>query len=177
MADADPDPTPLDILATTDLAAEVVEMARTEDLTLAVAESLTGGLLALRLTETPRSGEVFVGGIVAYTAEVKQDLLDVPEGPVVSASSAEAMAAGVARVFGAQVAAATTGVAGPDTLEGKPVGTVFIGWCVDGETGSALCRLNADLPPEEVRARATDAALNHLRHRLLARLAGAGRPG
>lgn len=103
--------------------------------TLAVAESLTGGLIASRLTETPGSSAWFRGGVVSYASEVKFDVLGVPEGPVVSAEAAVAMAAGVRALLKADIGLGITGVAGPTEQEGQPVGTVFGGLALaDGTT-------------------------------------------
>jgi PncC family amidohydrolase len=142
-------------------------------MTLAVAESLTGGLLALRLTEAPDSGPVFRGGLVTYASEVKRGLLDVPDGPVVSAECAEAMAVGVAAQLGADVGLSTTGVAGPDTQEGRPVGTVFIGYSIAGQgsrptRGSRRIELSAAGSPEYIRDATVEAAIALLQHQLVA---------
>jgi len=95
-------------------------------LTLAVAESLTGGLVAARLVNVPGASHWFRGGIVAYASEVKRSLLDVPEGPVVSEEAAAAMAAGVRERLGAEVGLGVTGVAGPESQDGERPGTVFL---------------------------------------------------
>jgi competence/damage-inducible protein CinA-like protein len=95
-------------------------------LTLAVAESLTGGLVASRLVSVPGASTWFRGGVVSYASDVKASLLGVPEGPVVSAAAAGAMAEGVRRLLGADVGLGVTGVAGPDSQEGQPPGTVFL---------------------------------------------------
>ncbi len=100
--------------------------------TLATAESLTGGLLASRLTDVPGASETFLGGAVTYATALKVSLLDVDpqivdEHGVVSRECAEAMASGVRAVAGATYGISTTGVAGPTPQEGKPVGTVFVG--------------------------------------------------
>ena len=99
--------------------------------TLAVAESLTGGLLAGRLTDVPGASRSFVGGVVSYATRVKVAVLDVPaevvdRHGVVSEECATAMARGVRRHLDATWGVATTGVAGPDTQEGRAVGTVWI---------------------------------------------------
>jgi nicotinamide-nucleotide amidase len=101
-------------------------------LTLAVAESLTGGRLAAAFTSVPGASRVFVGGVVSYATAVKVAVLGVEQSlvdteGVISAACAEAMATGVRRVLGADVALATTGVAGPDEQEGHPAGTAFVG--------------------------------------------------
>ncbi|HEX5366409.1 MAG TPA: competence/damage-inducible protein A [Acidimicrobiales bacterium] len=107
-------------------------------LTLAVAESLTGGLVAARLVDVPGASQWFRGGVVSYASEVKWSLLDVPEGPVVTAEAAAAMATGVRSLLGADVGLGVTGVAGPESAEGHPPGTVFMGAVVgDGEPVTA----------------------------------------
>ena len=112
----------------------VLDMLRARGLTLGLAESVTGGLVAARLTEIPGASDVLRGSIVSYATEVKQTVLDVPEGPVVTEDAALAMARGAARVLESDVAMALTGVAGPTEQDGMPVGTlcVAIVW-PDGE--------------------------------------------
>ena len=100
--------------------------------TVAVGESLTGGLLAARLTDVPGSSEAFRGGVVAYSYDAKERLLGVPRDGLaqfgaVSAESAADMAVGARESLGATYGLSLTGVAGPDEQEGKPVGTVFAG--------------------------------------------------
>ncbi len=134
--------------------------------TLGVAESLTGGLIGARLTNVPGASRVFRGGVVSYASEVKFDLLGVPEGPVVSAAAAEAMAVGARRVLGADVGLAVTGVAGPDWQDGERPGTVYVGLAFGDEVTSQLVVLPGDR--ERVRQFATISAVDLLRHRLLA---------
>lgn len=115
-----------------DLAAQVHAELLRRGQTIAVAESLTGGDLCGLLTAAPGASATVQGAVVSYATEVKQQLLGVPEDVVaergvVSAECARAMAAGVRRVIGADWALATTGVAGPDPQEDKPVGMVFVG--------------------------------------------------
>ena len=129
--------------------------------TLAVAESVTGGLIASRLVNVAGASEWFRGGVVSYASEVKFDLLDVPRGPVVSAEAAEAMARGVRRVIGADVGLAVTGVAGPDEQDGQRPGTVFVGVDLHGVTSHAALRLPGDRP--RVRAYGAISALDVLR--------------
>jgi nicotinamide-nucleotide amidase len=99
-------------------------------LTVATGESLTAGQVAATLADVPGCSAVLRGGIVAYQADVKADLLDVPAEAlaqgVVSREVAEAMAAGAARRLGSDVGIGTTGVAGPDPHDGEPVGSVWI---------------------------------------------------
>jgi nicotinamide-nucleotide amidase len=112
-------------------AAELIALLAARQQSIAVAESLTGGLLAGALTDVPGASAVFLGGVVAYATELKAVLLGVDRAVLaaqgaVSAEVAEAMATGVRDRLGASVGAATTGAAGPDPAEGKPAGTVYI---------------------------------------------------
>lgn len=111
------------------LAERIAELAVQNKVSVAVAESLTSGQIAAALGAAPSASEWFLGGVIAYTHQVKYDVLDVPEGPVVTAEAAAAMAAGVRRLTSAQVAIAVTGAGGPDGQDGQPPGTVFIGAC------------------------------------------------
>ncbi|MFP4513969.1 MAG: competence/damage-inducible protein A [Acidimicrobiales bacterium] len=122
----------------------VVSLLRGRGLTLAVAESVTGGLIASRITNVPGASKVFRGGVVAYASAVKFDLLDVPEGPVVSAEAAEAMATGVRRRLGADVGLAVTGVAGPEPQEDQRPGTVFFGLAFGDGVESRQVRMPGD---------------------------------
>jgi nicotinamide-nucleotide amidase len=145
-------------------------LVKAAGLTLAVAESVTGGLIASRLVSVPGASEWFRGGIVSYASEVKFELLDVPVGPVVSAAAAEAMAVGVQRRIGSSVGLSVTGVAGPDEQDGQAVGTVFVGiaW-PDGTVEHQLFRLPGDR--ERVRQYASISAVNFLRQGLVRRAA------
>jgi nicotinamide-nucleotide amidase len=149
----------------------VLEVCRRRGLTLATAESCTGGLVAARLTAIPGSSDVFRGSVVAYADDVKLDELGVPaevlerEGAV-SARTAAAMAAGVRGRLQADVGIGVTGIAGPGggTPE-KPVGLVFLH--ASGPDGELAGDFSVPADRETVRARATVAAL-HLTRRLLA---------
>jgi nicotinamide-nucleotide amidase len=132
--------------------------------TLAVAESLTGGLVASRIVGVPGSSDWFRGGVVAYASDVKFDLLDVPEGPVVSEGAAQAMAEGVRRLLGADVGLSTTGVAGPAEQEGHPPGTVWLGMAVGEEIDAVQIRLPGDR--DRVRQMTVISLLDRLRRRL-----------
>ena len=134
-------------------------------LTLAVAESLTGGLVASRIVAVAGSSGWFRGGVVAYASEVKHDLLDVPDGPVVSAAAAEAMADGVRRRLGADVGLATTGVAGPTEQEGHPPGTVWLGLAIGDEVDAIQVRLPGDR--DRIRQMTVISLMDRLRRRLL----------
>ncbi len=146
----------------------VAELTRRSE-TLATAESLTGGLLGARVTSVSGASATYRGGVVSYATEVKQSLLGVPrevvDGPgVVSAACAEAMARAVRELLGADVGVSTTGVAGPDPQEGKPVGLVYVG-CADAHGVVAVeHRLTGDR--SAVREAAVDAALRLVRDRL-----------
>ncbi len=142
----------------------VLDLLRAQGRTLATAESVTGGLIASRLTAVPGASDVFRGSVVSYASEVKYDVLGVPRGPVVSEEAVLAMAEGACRVLGADVSVAVTGVAGPDTQEGIPVGTVWMATCVDGEAVALPVRLPGDR--ERVRQFAAISVLNALRLRL-----------
>jgi len=125
--------------AGTGLAAQIVSLLTQRRRTVAVAESLTGGLLGAAITTVPGASAVFRGGVIAYATDVKAALLGVPaallaERGAVDPEVAGAMAAGVRERLGASVGAATTGVAGPDAADGKPPGTVHIAVCAAGGT-------------------------------------------
>src|SRR3954453_19787567 len=113
-------------------AVEALSLLGSAGATLATAESLTGGRLAAVVTSVPGASASYLGGFVTYATALKESLLGVSEDlvqryGVVSGECAQAMAAGCREATGATYALATTGVAGPDAQEGKPVGTVFVG--------------------------------------------------
>ena len=145
----------------------VLALARARGLTIATAESCTGGLVAARLTRVPGSSESFLGGVVAYADAVKSAELDVPEALLsehgaVSTEVAEAMANGARRRLGADVAVAVTGVAGPaGGTEEKPVGLVYLH--VSGPDGPRARTLDLPGEREQIRMRATVTALHLLR--------------
>lgn len=154
-----------EIPASRTIAAQLMAALQVRDESVATAESLTGGLLAGFLTGVPGASVSFPGGVVTYATEVKQDLLGVPadvvaEHGVVSGPCAEAMASGVRRLLDATWGLSTTGVAGPDTQEGKPVGTVFVG--VAGPGGVRSVGLRPDGDRAEIREQACIAALSEL---------------
>jgi len=127
-----------------ELAAEIGEALRARGASIAVAESLTGGLLVQALARTSGSGEWLAGGLVAYATEVKRDLLGVTAPKVISAECAEQMAAGVRRRLGSDVAVAVTGVGGPDTQDDEPPGTVWIAVDDGRAPGATLLRAEGD---------------------------------
>ncbi|MEU3221414.1 CinA family protein [Streptomyces sp. NPDC006971] len=141
-------------------AARALELLAQRGETLAVAESLTGGLVAAELTSVPGASRSFRGSVTAYATPLKRELLGVDgallaERGAVDADVARQMATGVRRVLGADWGVATTGVAGPDPQDGKPVGTVFVAVSgPDGAENVAALRLNgsrADIRRESVR--------------------------
>ena len=137
---------------------------RKRRLTLAVAESCTGGLLGARLTSVPGSSGYFLGGAIAYANAAKVRLLGVParvlsKHGAVSSECAAAMARGARRALRADVGVSVTGIAGPDGgTKDKPVGLVFIAVCGPGRA-EAVRRLDINGPRAAVRSRATTAAL------------------
>jgi nicotinamide-nucleotide amidase len=134
--------------------------------TLGVAESLTGGLIASRLVNVPGASAWFRGGVVAYHEQVKFDVLGVPVGPVVSEAAAAAMARGVSRVTGSDVGLGITGVAGPDDQEGVDPGTIFVGLRLpDGTLSTRELHLPGDR--ERVRQYSAISALDLLRRALI----------
>lgn len=121
----------------TSLPAELMKLLVEEKLTVAAAESLTGGLFQQELTSFPGASSVVKGGIVCYTNEVKHKVLNVKEETIdqygaVSSECASELADNVAKLVSADIGISFTGVAGPDELEGKPVGTVYIGISLKG---------------------------------------------
>ena len=131
------------------LSGEIIALLTARGGTLAVAESLTGGLLAAALTAVPGASAAFRGAVVAYATDLKTALLGVPaelldRHGAVHPAVAKAMAEGARRRMGAAVAAATTGVAGPDPEDGQPVGTVHIAVSAGGGTIARALALSGD---------------------------------
>ncbi|MEP6660010.1 MAG: competence/damage-inducible protein A [Acidimicrobiales bacterium] len=143
----------------------VLQLLRDRGLTLGLAESLTGGLVAARLTDIAGASDVLRGSIVSYSSDVKFDVLGVPRGPVVSAETAMAMAQAAQRVLGADVGVSLTGVAGPTEQDGQPVGTVFIGLAIRDKVTMQQVRLPGTR--DQVRQFAVITALNALRLTLM----------
>ncbi|MEN9647021.1 MAG: hypothetical protein RL238_3690 [Actinomycetota bacterium] len=144
----------------------VLQLLRERGHTLGLAESVTGGLVAGRITNVAGASEVFRGSIVSYASEVKFDVLGVPEGPVVSEAAAAAMAVGAQRVLGASVGLALTGVAGPAEQDGMPVGTLCVGIAI----GDAVTTRTLRLPGlrDQMRQMSVISSLDLLRRTLLA---------
>lgn len=146
---------------------EVIRAFAAEHQTIATAESLTGGLLCAALTHVPGASAAVRGGVVAYSTDVKRDVLDVDEELLnavgaVDPDVAAAMAQGACAMLGADVGVATTGVAGPDEQDGVPVGTVFIALATPERILQVL-ELDLTGSREEIRVQTTQRALELLR--------------
>ena len=148
-------------------AAQVHELLLDRGATVAVAESLTGGLLGAALTATPGASVTFRGGLVVYATDLKESLAGVPgplldaEGPV-SASVAAALAAGARDRLAATYGVAVTGVAGPDAQGGHPVGTAFVAIAGPGPRFGEVRALHLTGDRTAIRAAAVAAALDLL---------------
>jgi len=150
-----------------------VATLRERGLRLGTAESVTVGLVGHAAALTADAGEVYNGTIVAYDEQVKRRLLGLTPGPVVCRGAAVEMARAGARLLSADVAIGTTGVAGPSTLEGQPVGTCFVAASgVDGPAWGAELALEGD--PDDIRRQAAIVGL-HLAADLAAALWGGPR--
>jgi PncC family amidohydrolase len=130
---------------------------------IATAESLTGGALGDLLSAAPGASDTYLGGVVSYATAVKVAVLGVPESVVaehgvVSAACATAMAQGVRALLGTDWAVSTTGVAGPDRQEDKPVGLVFVG--LAGPDGDRAVELHLTGDRAGIRAAAVEAAVS-----------------
>lgn len=144
-----------------EIAVRLMYLLRSRHETLATAESLTGGLLGELLTAVAGSSNFYNGGVIAYATDVKHSLLGVSEKTLerdgaVSAACASEMAAGALKTVGATWAVSTTGVAGPDPQEGKPVGLVYV--AVDGPR-STVRELRIEGDRATIRRHACDEAL------------------
>ena len=144
----------------------VLDTLRAQGRTLALAESVTGGLMAARLTAIPGASDVFLGSVVSYASDVKFDVLGVDNGPVISEAAAIQMAEGTARVLGASVGIGVTGVAGPSEAEGQSVGTVHFATTIDGMTEAGTLAMPGGR--DQIRQFSVITILSELRRRLLA---------
>jgi nicotinamide-nucleotide amidase len=155
---------------TADLAAVVLQRCRERALHVATAESCTGGMLGARLTAVPGSSDVYVGGIIAYSNEIKLRMLNVPaellrEHGAVSEPVAASMAAGACATIGTEIGVGITGIAGPGGgSPEKPVGTVWIAVQVQGAIRTLGRVFVGDR--EEIRQRSAQAALDLIRRTL-----------
>lgn len=171
------------------LAREVVRLLRERGETLALCESLTAGLASASVAAVPGASAVLRGGLITYATDLKVSLAGVDkhvidrEGPV-SSSTAESMADGARMVCGAEWGVSFTGVAGPDTQDGHPVGEVFIAVAGPGGTQGHRARIDGhmrridgidvfDGDRAEIRARAVQAGL----YALIDRITGTNEKG
>lgn len=144
----------------------LVAVCTEQGITVATAESCTGGLIAARVTSVPGSSAVLLGSVVSYANAVKRDVLGVPNDLLasvgaVSAECAEAMAIGARTLMKADVAVSATGVAGPDGgTPQKPVGLVYLGVATRAGVRVERCLFAGDR--EAIRAQAADRALSLL---------------
>ena len=143
-----------------DLAARIHRALLGRGETVACAESITGGGVADLLSGTPGASATFVGGVVAYATRIKRELLGVTAAQVVSADCAAQLAGGVRDLLGSDWAVSTTGVAGPDRQDDKPVGTVYVG--VAGPRGVQVRRLSLAGDRARIRADAGRGAVQAL---------------
>jgi nicotinamide-nucleotide amidase len=143
----------------------VLQNLRERKLTLGIAESVTGGLMAGRLTAIAGASDVFRGAIVSYDSEVKFELLSVSRGPVVSESAAKELAVGVRKTLGSDIGLAVTGVAGPTEQDGVKVGTLCVGLAMpNGDMRATTFSL--PYGREQMRQFSVISALNFLRQSL-----------
>ena len=153
-----------------ELSARIVAALTARHYTIAVAESLTGGLLVAELIRTPGASAVVLGGVVAYNTELKHTVLGVNTEVLavhgaVHPDVAAQMAAGVRNALAvagesAYIGISTTGVAGPDPQDGQPVGTVFLGFAVGSEVRTTALELSGSR--EEIRSRVVYESLSEL---------------
>lgn len=149
---------------------ELIGLLVARGVTVATAESLTGGDLASALTGVPGASATYLGGLVTYATSVKQGVLGVSRETVehvgvVSAECAAEMAEGARRLFEADLAVSTTGVAGPDQQEGKPVGLAYV--AVAGPEGQRVLEVQGSGGRSQVRHDVVDAALELLESAVL----------
>jgi len=149
------------------IASELVDICKNKGITLGFAESLTGGLISASVVNIPGASAVLKGAVVSYTNEIKEKVLGVPseiirEHTEVSGECARAMAEGAARVLGCDLTVSVTGIAGPSGgLPGKPVGTVYMGYCYLNSSVCGALRLNFSGDRDTIRSNTVFAALEH----------------
>ena len=143
----------------------VLDLLRERSMRLAVAESVTGGLVGARLAAVPMASEVLTGTMVAYSKDLAAKWFEMPPGPIVSREAVMAMANGVRQALNAEVGLAVTGVASPSESSNLPVGTVFFGFAI----GDQIDAVSAAMPGDRNRIREYSVInlLNFLRRELL----------
>ena len=151
-------------------AEQALSHLREQGLTLATAESCTGGLLAKRLTDLPGVSACYRGGVVCYTNDAKRDLLGVPEETLerygaISEQTARALAQGAAQRLGADIGVGITGIAGPGGgTDDKPTGLVYISVWYDGKFFTR--KMQSSLGRDRVRMQAASTALDLIRRHI-----------
>lgn len=143
-----------------EVAERLSELCSEHKIAVAVAESLTGGRIASHLAAAEGSGEWFVGGVVAYSSEIKHQLLDVPPGSVISQVSVETMARSVLKLMGADAAVAASGAGGPGRQEGREPGTTWLAVAVGPEVESEMHSFTGE--PIDILAQTQECALTML---------------
>lgn len=151
----------------TEVASDVGTVLTQRGLTVAVAESLTGGKLANQFAATEGSGEWFAGGVVAYQSDAKHRVLGVPAGPVISKDAVVSMVEGVTALFGAEAGVAASGAGGPEGQEGQAPGTTWIAAGVSGAVEAELHHFSGE--PLEILAQTQVHSLQLLRSLLIKR--------
>ena len=147
----------------------VLDQLKAQSLTFATAESITGGMIGSRLTDVPGSSDSYVGSLVAYEAEIKRSLLNVPKGiSVVSQEAVESMALGVCELLEADVSVAVSGAAGPYSHEGQEPGTVWMATNLLGDIESF--KVGFPFERAQIRQFTVITVLNALRKRLESRM-------
>jgi nicotinamide-nucleotide amidase len=151
------------------LASEAIDGLREAGATVATAESLTGGLVCATLVSVSGASDVVLGGIVAYAPQAKIDLLGVDAALIASHGTVDGevaaqLAVGARERFGATYGLSTTGVAGPDPSEGKPVGTVHV--AIAGPDGVSATELQLEGDRDTIRTGTVDVVLSQLVARL-----------
>lgn len=132
------------------LSEELVDLAAAKNITIAFAESCTGGLIGASVTEVSGASKIFLGSAVTYCNEAKQNILGVDSEVIanygaVSSDCAFQMAAGARRIYGSDIALSVTGIAGPDGgSKEKPVGTVWFGYVSDSRQCTFIRCLSGD---------------------------------
>ncbi len=144
---------------------DLVNLLKTKGITLACAESCTGGLIAKTITDVSGCSAVFLGGVVSYANEVKANVLNVKGETLsrygaVSRETASEMAEGVKKLCSSDIGISATGIAGPDGgTDEKPVGTVYVGFSYKGETVAFNLALDKNMSRDEIRRQTVDKIL------------------
>jgi len=151
-----------------DIAFELVNLLKEKKLTIATAESCTGGFVAKAITDIPGSSDVFPGGVVSYSNDIKESLLGVKDSTLrsygaVSGECASEMAAGIRKVCSSDIGISTTGIAGPSGgTPLKPVGTVYVGISIKDQMYTKNLCLSPELSRDEIRTETVQILLGYV---------------